>query len=74
MKVVIEDVRCLGSEIKTSKKGNPYIASLFQKGIETIQLMLPDNTNAEDEKRYDLICDYSTRWKSMTLKELVPRE
>ena len=71
MECKFEKLRCLGSDIKISKKTRQaYAVALFQKGMETLQLMLPDNVTVEDDCFYNLSCDYSPKWKSLTLVSL----
>lgn len=71
MKLKCEKSTLLATDIVTSKKGNSYAVGLFQKGIDTLKLMLPEgNTSPEIHKDYDLELDYNTAYKQLTLLSL----
>ena len=68
MKLKSEKATLLATDLVKSKKGNMYAVGLFQKGIDTLKLMLPeDNTNPVTQKDYDLELDYNTAYKQLTL-------
>lgn len=61
----------LSVQQQTSKKNNIYFVGLFYQGVDTLQIMLPDGVvNPAVQKEYDLLIDYNTKWKSLTLKDM----
>lgn len=63
----------LATEKRVSKKGNTYNVALFQQGVDTLQIMLPDNVDysfLKCQTSYILVIDYSTRWKSLSIKSI----
>lgn len=61
----------LSVQQQTSKKNNVYFVGLFYQGVDTLQIMLPEGVvNPAVQKEYDLLIDYNTKWKSLTLKDM----
>lgn len=73
MKFACKEVRLLATDNVKSKKGNSYNVGLFQKGVDTIKLMLPDDVNIDElelNQTYDLEVDYNTQYRQLSLLSL----
>ena len=63
----------LGTEEKTSAKGNHYVTCLLKNGVETLTLMATLGENSlrlidlKEYSNYIFSLDYSPRWKSFKI-------
>lgn len=66
------EAKLLATELKESKKGNKYLVGLFQQGVDTLQLML-EGVNPKLDVNYQVEIEYSPRWKSMKVLNIVAK-
>ena len=60
-------VRFLGSEKKTSKKGNDYHVVLMQQGVETLNCMSDIEINLEYGQEFVATFEFNPQYKTVKL-------